>query len=152
MCVLQEFPLSPSALYLNISLEPGDVYGIFMIKHRSYPLLPGSQTENSRAYKTEITCTELRATGWLLSSIVVVSKTPAYSFQNRRHLYKKADEVGLSQPTPSFSRGLNPPPRKVSTPPGGCSVSDRFDVAVLPRYLPSPCRQTRCPKSPIREQ
>ena len=39
-----------------------------------------------------------------------------------KQLYKKAGEVELSQPKPSFSRGLDPPPRKVSTPPKGCFV------------------------------
>ena len=41
-----------------------------------------------------------------------------------KQLYKKADEVELSQHTPSFSRGLDPPPRKVSAPPDGCSVTE----------------------------
>ena len=34
-------------------------------------------------------------------------------------LHKKADEVELSQPTPSFSRGLDPSLGEVSAPPDG---------------------------------
>ena len=54
-----------------------------------------------------------------------VAVVPA-SFQCRRQLQKKADEVELGQLTPSFSRKVKPacrgPQEHVSAPPDGCSV------------------------------
>lgn len=39
-------------------------------------------------------------------------------------LHKKADKVELSQSTPSFSKGLDSSPRKVSSPPDWCPIFD----------------------------
>ena len=87
------------------------------------------------------------ATVLQLQSSAPIQDIPAQRLSGSKQLQKKADEVELSQPTPSFSRGLDPPPREVSIPADGCSVTDRVVVAGLPHSLPSPCRPTGCPMS-----
>ena len=73
-----------------------------------------------------------------------------------RQLYKKADEVELSQPTPSFSRGVKPawcrgPQEKCPHPQTGASFTDGFVVAVLPLSLPLPMSSNGMPEVPDRE-
>ena len=75
-----------------------------------------------------------------------------HSGSTNKQLYKKADEVKLSQPVPSFSRGLNPSPRKVSEPPDGCSVTEPLRRCGIAPFLLSPCCPTGCPESSMREQ
>ena len=69
------------------------------------------------------------------------------------HRHKNAGEVELSQPTPSFSRGLNPPPREVSAPLNGRSVTNRFVMRCCP--FPSPPhvvqRDAQSPRSSSRK-
>ena len=80
-----------------------------------------------------------------LSSVVPVICKP---------LYKKADEVKLSQPTPSFSRGVKPacraPQEKCSHPPRRVFCSDVAAALPLRAVLHSPpphvVHATGCPK------
>ena len=75
--------------------------------------------------------------------------------RKQQTIHKKAGEVELRQPIPSFSRELKPggvqgSPRKVSTP--SRRVLCYRTASLLqccPILFPSPCRPTGCPKSPI---